>query len=150
MQPFRHRRSRAVVVIALCLAVAVVGSAYAGSTRTDADSEIAVTLGKPQEFSLKASAASAKAGEVALTVRNQGKITHEFILLRTAIKAAKLKPRAGEPEKVVEPGFVLELEDVEPKDRVTVVMPMKKGHYVLLCNVAGHHAGGMFADLTLR
>ena len=75
---------------------------------------------------------------------------HEFILLRTPIKAASLKPRSEEPEKVVEPGFLAELEDVEPGDRVTLVMPLKKGHYVLLCNIEGHYAGGMRADVTLR
>src|SRR3990170_7491854 len=150
MQRFRHRRSHIAVVIALCaMAVAVVvGSASAGSARTTADSEINVTMGKPGEYSLKAGPSSAKAGEVALVVRNRGKITHEFILLRTPIKAANLKPRAEEPDKVVEPGFVLELEDVEPGDRVTIVLPMKKGHYVLLCNIEGHYHDGMRADLT--
>lgn len=49
-----------------------------------------------------------------------------------------------------EPGFTLELEDIEPGGKVVVAVPLKKGHYVLLCNIAGHHAGGMRADLTLR
>ena len=152
MRQFRHPRHFVAAVIAICSAalVIVVASASAGGTRSAADSEINVTMGKPQEYSLKAGPVSAKAGEVALVVRNRGKITHEFILLRTPIKAAKLKPRAEEPDKVVEPGFVLELEDVEPGHRVTIVMPMKKGHYVLLCNIEGHYGNGMRADLTLK
>ena len=152
MQRFRHPRAFVAVLIAMCSAVLVIvaGSAWAGSARSSADSEINVTMGKPQEYSLKAGPVSAKAGEVALVVRNRGKITHEFILLRTPIKAGKLKPRPEEPSKVVEPGFLLELEDVEPGDRVTIVMPMKKGHYVLLCNIEGHYGNGMRADLTLK
>lgn len=152
MQRFRHRRFYFAGVIAICaVTVAVaIGSASAKNASTAADSAINITMGKPGEYSLGVKPASAKAGEVALTVRNRGKVTHEFILLRTPVKAAKLKARAEEPNKVVEPGFLLELEDVEPGDRVTVVMNMKKGHYVLICNIEGHYHDGMFADLTLR
>ncbi len=151
MQRSRRPRSFVAAVIAICSVTAIaVSSAWAGSARSSADSEIQVTLGKPSKFSLTASARSAKAGEVAFVVRNMGKIDHEFIVLRTPIKAAALKPRAEEPEKVVEPGFQVELEDVEPGHRVTIALPLKKGHYVLLCNIEGHHAGGMHADLTLK
>ena len=151
MQRSRRPRSFVAAVIAICSVTAiVVGSAWAGSARSSADSEINVTLGKPREYSLKLSTRSAKAGEVAFSVRNRGTLEHEFILLRTPIKAAKLRPRAEEPAKVEEPGFALELEDIEPGGRVVVAIPLKKGHYVLLCNIEGHHAGGMRADLTLR
>jgi uncharacterized cupredoxin-like copper-binding protein len=154
MKRFKSRRSYIGGLVAVCICAAtvavLVGSASAGSARVAADSEISVTMGKPKEYSLKLNTSSAKAGEVALTVRNRGKITHEFILLRTPTKAGKLPARAEEPDKVVEPGFMIELEDVEPGDRVTVVMPMKKGHYVLLCNIEGHYHDGMRADLTLR
>ena len=152
MQRRPNARRVVVAVAATCSIVLaiVVGSAWAGSSAATADTEIDVTLGKPKEYSLKLSASAGKAGEVALAVRNRGKITHEFILLKTPIKAAKLKPRAEEPTKVVEPGFVLELEDIAAKERATVELPLKKGHYVLLCNIEGHYAGGMRADLTLK
>jgi uncharacterized cupredoxin-like copper-binding protein len=153
MQRVRHRTRHGGTLLAICvataMAVVLIGTATAGSAGT-ADAEIAVTLGKPKEYSLTAKPAAGKGGEVALTVRNRGTVVHEFILLRTPVKAASLKPRSDEPEKVVEPGFVAELEDVEPGDRVTLVMPLKKGHYVLLCNIDGHHAGGMHADVVLR
>ena len=149
---FRHRRLYVAGVIAICAATVavVIGSASAENASTAADTAINITMGKPGEYSLKVKPVAGKAGEVALTVRNTGKVTHEFILLRTATKAAKLKPRLEEPKKVVEPGFLVELEDVEPGDRVTLVMPLSKGHYVLLCNIEGHYHGGMRSDLTLR
>lgn len=152
MQRFRHRAFHGGGLLAICAvtaAVMAIGSASAGSARTF-DAEISVTMGKPSEYSLVAKPTSGRGGEAALAVRNRGKITHEFILLRTGTKADKLKARADEPDKVVEPGFLLELEDVEPGDRVTVVMPLKKGHYVLLCNIEGHYHDGMRADLVLR
>jgi uncharacterized cupredoxin-like copper-binding protein len=144
------RPGHALVAVALAALVFGVISASAAISRGAADSEIAVTMGKPGEFSLKSSVRSAKAGEVVLVVRNKGKIVHEFIVLRTPIKAAALKARDTDAQKVVEPGFLVELEDMEPGDRVGLVMPLKKGHYVLLCNVAGHYAAGMRADLTLK
>ena len=153
MKRFRHRAFFGGGLIAILgavgVAVAAIGTASAGSARS-ADAEIAVTMGKPKEYSLTAKPTSGKGGEVALAVRNRGKIVHEFILLRTPSKPPKVKPRSEEPAKVVEPGFLAELEDVEPGDRVTLVMPLKKGHYVLLCNIEGHYAGGMRADVVLR
>ncbi|HXG77574.1 MAG TPA: hypothetical protein VNJ53_13495 [Gaiellaceae bacterium] len=132
------------------LLIATAGLATAASSGSAADSELDVVLGKPREFALKTSARVGKAGEVEFVVRNMGRITHELIVLRTATRAGNLKPRPEEPSKVVEPGFQFELEDIEPGDRVTIALPLKKGHYVLLCNIEGHYAGGMHADLTLR
>jgi uncharacterized cupredoxin-like copper-binding protein len=145
----RNRLTAGLAVLAALLAAAAI-AAPAALTRGAADSEIAVTLGKPSELKMKTSAKTAKAGEVAFVVRNKGKLEHEFILLRTKVKAANLKPRAEDPAKVVEPGFQVELEDIEPGGTVVMALPLKKGHYVLLCNIAGHHAGGMRADLDLK
>ena len=145
----RHRRPAVLIGSATVLAVVAI-SASAAVSRGAADSEIAVTLGKPSELGMKMSAMSAKAGEVAFKVRNRGKLAHEFILLRTSTPAAKLKPQAEDPQKVVEPGFLAELEDITPGHKVILALPLHKGHYVLLCNIAGHHAAGMRADLVLK
>ena len=107
-------------------------------------------MGKPQELSLGASTRSAAAGEVIIKVRNAGKVEHELVILRTPIKAANLKPSADDPQEVVEPGFLAELEDMEPGDAANLVLPLKTGHYVLLCNKPGHYRGGMHSDLTVR
>ncbi len=145
------RRRRTIALVGAGLAAVLVATwTSTASSGIAADSAVAVTMGKPTELSLKSSLKSAKSGEVGLVVRNRGKLVHEFILLRTPIKASQLKARAGEPQKVVEPGFLVELEDMEPGDRVTLVMPLTKGHYVMLCNIDGHYAGGMRADLTLK
>ena len=29
-------------------------------------------------------------------------------------------------------------------------MTLKKGHYVLICNLPGHYSGGMRSDFTVR
>jgi uncharacterized cupredoxin-like copper-binding protein len=135
------------VLAVLALAAIWASTALAGGA---ADSVTTVTMGKPGEFSMKPSAASAKAGEVELILRNRGKIAHEFILLKTNIKASRLPARAENPNKVEEPGFSLEIEDIEPGGKVIVALPLKKGHYVILCNIDNHYQGGMRADLTLK
>ena len=150
MEPFHGLRVPVALTIgAAALAFAAI-SASAAVSRAGADSEIAVTMGKPGELSMKTSARRAKAGEVEFVIKNKGKLAHEFILLRTPTPAAKLKPRAAEPEKVEEPGFHVEVEDMRPGQGLVLVLSLKKGHYVLLCNIAGHHAGGMRADLLLK
>jgi len=146
----RLRRAPAIVAVGLAALVLVAIWASAALAAGAADSVLTITMGKPGEFSLKPSAKSAKAGEVEFILRNKGKIEHEFILLRTNTKAAKLKPRAENPNKVEEPGFSLEIEDIAPGGKVIVALPLKKGHYVLLCNIDGHYKGGMRADLTLN
>ena len=148
MQTGNRRVLNLVVATAALLAVSAI-SASAATSRS-ADSEIVVTLGKPGELNMQTSTKSAKAGEVAFVVKNKGKLEHEFILLRTKKPGHKLPPRSDEPQKVSEPGFAAELEDIEPGHTIVLALPLKQGHYVLLCNIEGHYAGGMRADLSLR
>ena len=144
----RHRLAVVLIVTAAVFAATAIYASAAVSRGVD--SEIAVTLGKPKERAMKTSASSANAGAVKFVVRNNGKLVHEFILLRTKTSAAKLKPQAEDPETVVETGFQAELEDIEPGHAVALALALKKGHYVLLCNIKGHYAAGMRADLVLR
>jgi uncharacterized cupredoxin-like copper-binding protein len=137
------------LVAALASAAVPVALATAGH-RANEDGEVQLNMGKPAEFSLRPSVRSAAAGEVAFKVRNAGKIEHEFVILKTPTKAARLKARPGAPSEVVEPGFLVELEDMQPGDRANLVMPLKRGHYVLLCNKPGHFKGGMRSDFVVR
>ena len=143
----RHRAVGFLVAIALLVAMAAISASTALSR--SAKSEIAVTLGKPGELNMKVNATSANAGEVAFVVKNKGKLEHEFVLLRTKTPAAKL-PAGDEANTVSERGFTAELDGIEPSRTVAMVLSLKKGHYVLLCNIEGHYAAGMRSDLTLR
>lgn len=142
-------RGRMTAAAAIAVAGTIVGTVGAA---TGARQEAVVTLdmGTPKELSFRTGAKAVPAGEVLLDVRNRGKVVHELILLKTPVRAKALPTRPGDPSKVEEPGFLVELEDLEPGNRVKLKLPLGKGHYVLLCNIAGHAKGGMVADLTVR
>ena len=100
------------------------------------------------EWSVKPSARRVRAGTVKLTATNSGKTAHELVVLRTDKPAARLaKPGA---RRAPEAGNVGEVGDLAAAKRGTTVLRLKPGHYVLICNLPGHWAAGMRADLTVE
>lgn len=106
---------------------------------------VTVTMGKPKEFSLSATPATAKAGKVTFNVTNKGTILHEMVVVPGA-SAAALKQPDGSASEEGSPG---EVPDVEPGKGGNVTITLPAGKYVLLCNLPGHFAGGMYTTLTV-
>jgi uncharacterized cupredoxin-like copper-binding protein len=98
---------------------------------------------------LKFSAAriQARAGKVRLTLRNAGKVEHELVVLRTNADAAGLKPSAS--GRVSEAASVGEISETAPGASKSTTFALKPGHYVFVCNIPGHYAGGMHGTLTV-
>ena len=120
-------------------------TAPATTTAPAATAKVAVVMGKPKEFSLVPSAASVAAGKVTFNVVNQGKILHEFVIVPGA-SAAALKEANGEANEDGSPG---EVPDVKAGAKGSVTVTLPAGDYVLLCNLPGHFAGGMYATLKV-
>src|SRR5690349_8506514 len=128
---------RRLVVGALAVSLVPVGSAFAGGTSK-------VTM---DEFTLKASPKSVTAGRVTFNARNAGSDRHELIVIRTTKPASKLpvsRGRASEKGRVGDSGVF-----AGGKSK-TLTLSLKKGHYVLICNLPGHYAGGMRSDFTVK
>ena len=104
---------------------------------------IGVTL---KEYSVAPSPAVGKAGRVTFNVRNSGSIPHEFVVLRTAKPAGSLLKGAEADEA----GNVGEIGDLQPGQAKTLSLPLKAGHYALICNLPGHYKAGQHADFTVR
>ena len=100
------------------------------------------------EWSVKPSARSVSAGTVKLTATNAGKTVHELVVLRTDKAAARLA-KAG-AQRTPEAGNVGEVGDLRAGKRGTTTLHLKPGHYALICNLPGHWAAGMRADLTVQ
>ena len=107
---------------------------------------VAIVMGKPNEFSMVATPAEAPAGKVTFDVSNQGTILHEMVVVPGA-GAAALKLANGEATEDGSPG---EVPDVEPGASGTVTITLPAGKYVVLCNLPGHFAGGMYTTLTVK
>lgn len=98
------------------------------------------------EYTVTPAPTTAKAGKVTFTVRNAGKIGHEFVVLRTAKPAADLL-KGSEAD---ETGNVGEIGGIAPGQTKQLSLALKPGHYALICNLPGHYAAGQHADLTVR
>ena len=105
------------------------------------------------EWSLKPSVISVKAGDVTFEVVNQGKEEHELVVMKTDLAANALKMRTADPEKVDEDASAQnlgEVEDLAPGTTKSVTLTLPAGRYVLICNLAGHYKNGMVAGFEVK
>lgn len=98
------------------------------------------------EFTVKPSSPTVAAGKVTFTVKNVGKVKHEFVVVRTEKKAADLL----KGEEADETGAVGEIGDLPAGSTKTLKLGLKAGHYAMLCNLPGHYKAGQSADLTVK
>jgi uncharacterized cupredoxin-like copper-binding protein len=143
----RPRLSLAALGI-MALLVAACSSAASPSTGAGAGaSTIATEL---TEWQIKLDSSTGKAGSITFNVSNKGEKEHEFVVVKTDVKADKL-PVTGDDE-VDESAFepVDEIEDIKTGTAPVLTVDLKAGHYVLLCNLTGHYAKGMHADFDVK
>ena len=133
-------------LLALCLAVLVVSSCAAQPETLPADVQLTVTL---KDYSVVLSTATVKAGTVKIGVLNSGAMAHQFDLIKTDLAADKL-PIDQATAKAKEDGLVKQVLNLGIGKTAVVTVDLAAGHYVVLCNVAGHYQLGMRADLTVN
>jgi uncharacterized cupredoxin-like copper-binding protein len=129
------------------VALAACGSSSSGGGSASGD-DVSVDLGKATEFSVVAAPGKATSGNVTFTVKNDGKIHHEMVVvpLATGASAQSLKTSSGEANEDGSPG---EIDGIDPGQTKSVTLDLKPGTYVLLCNEPGHFAGGMATTFTV-
>jgi uncharacterized cupredoxin-like copper-binding protein len=128
----------------IALFAAILVAVAIASTSDAASKSSQVTL---SEFKLSASPKSVSAGKVTFTVKNAGHMTHEMAVIKTTKAASKLPVSYN---RASEKGKVGEAEDIGAGKSKTLALTLKKGHYVLICNIRGHYKGGMRADFTVK
>jgi hypothetical protein len=118
-------------------------------------------LVRVEEFMVKPSRSSAKAGTLEFLVLNKGTEMHEFVIVRTDLTIDELPTNEDgsfdeEGEGV---GVIDEIEEIQPGTMERITVSLEPGHYVLLCNrveveedgeVESHFMEGMHADFTAR
>lgn len=130
----------------MALLVAACSSGASPSTGTGA-STIATEL---SEWQIKLDSSTGKAGSITFNVSNKGEKEHEFVVVKTDLKADKLPVTTDDEvdESAFEP--VDEIEDIKAGATPALTVDLKAGHYVLLCNLTGHYAKGMHADFDVK
>lgn len=125
------------------------------SANTYAESVVNVML---QEWRIVTDTHKVPAGTVKISVQNRGQEAHEIVLLRSDIKydSFPLHPKGGIDEH--QAGVVInELEGLESRSRKEMLVNLKPGNYVLLCNMVEiedgekeqHYSLGMRAPLIV-
>lgn len=120
------------------------------------DSVHAASAGRPaaqvteRDFSISAPK-TVRAGEIRLSVTNNGPDTHELIVVRSNGKPLPLRSDGLTVDETrVEPRTVVSLDGAGPHTTRTLSVHLAPGRYVLFCNMAGHYLGGMHTQLVVR
>jgi uncharacterized cupredoxin-like copper-binding protein len=102
-------------------------------------------------MSVRTNVMSVKAGKVTFEVTNLSRsIVHEMMVVAVENANAPLPYdyNAGQiPEKQVK--MMGETEEMQPNAEKTITLDLKPGVYLLICNVPGHYAAGMWTPLTV-
>lgn len=98
------------------------------------------------EYTVRPTPTQAAAGKVTFAVQNSGRLTHEFVVLRTDKPAGDLLRGNSADES----GNVGEIGDLKPGQAKSVTLRLAAGHYALICNLPGHYAAGQYADFTVK
>lgn len=118
-----------------------------------------IRMGAPAEFSMTPAPATVSAGTATFTIVNDGTIEHEVVVMRTdkdsgalpttatgaAVETGVVAPLA---KKGAEPGHHGTHVHVGKRTKTTIRLP--QGRYALVCNLPGHYAAGMHANLVVN
>jgi uncharacterized cupredoxin-like copper-binding protein len=136
---------RACFTLGATVAVVLTGCGGSGNSGPGAANVVKVS---ERDFRISAPR-RVEAGDVLLSVRNQGPDAHELIVIR-ADEALPLRADGTTvDEDALEPSTVGVLEPGNPNTDRLLSVHLSPGHYVLICNMAGHYLGGMNTELIV-
>jgi len=138
-----HRRGLA----ALCAATLALAACGGGAAASPPHSATA-TVG---EFKIALDTAKLAAGQESLSIKNDGKITHEFVVVRTDFAAEALPTGSdgGVDEEATDVSHIDEVEDILAGSTGSLTVSLPAGKYVVFCNLPGHYKGGMHAAIEV-
>ena len=102
------------------------------------------------DSAVKLAQASAPAGAVKFSVTNAGSVTHELVVLKTAIAQNQLPANLSQPAEVTEPGFLAKVPLLAPGQTGSLTLTLTPGSYVLICNQPAHYLVGMHTAFTVN
>ena len=137
------------VVPALCALALLIASCGSSAPET-LPSNVQVTVDlKDSPYSIVITPGTFQAGTILFGIRNAGAMPHQFDLIKTELAADKI-PIDSATAKAKEDGLVKQVLNIQPGKVATVSADLQPGHYVIICNVAGHYQLGMHVDFTVR
>lgn len=149
----KHPASRLALISVVVLIVAACGGPGATATPSPTAGPTAVTI-TLAEWSVGASATTAKAGSVKFTVTNSGTILHEFVVIKTDLALTALPTDATGTVDEAGGGMTVEdeIEDIPVGATQDLTVTLQPGAYVLICNIyddEAHYQQGMRNSFTV-
>jgi len=106
-----------------------------------------------KDFKLEVSDAHWPAGVTSVRFDNLGPDTHELVMFLAPRNSAAAMPMRMDGDTVDEDSAVLhkviDETGTSPGGSQTVTVRLAPGHYVIICNMAGHYMAGMRQDVTV-
>lgn len=107
------------------------------------------SLRRPERVQDQAAVSTVAPGRVDFAVTNDGKIKHQFTIIRTDKPASTVLSKQNPDDDI--PGARGEISSLAPgTTKQLVVKNLKPGHYALVCALPGHYQAGMYADFTVK
>lgn len=136
------------LTFAACAALLVAAAAPAAAGPSTQARAATVNFRMVEWDILPLTATKTGATRVTFVVRNAGKMTHEFVVMKTAKAAGNLAARGA--REAPEAGAVGEIEQIRPGEVKRLTLTLRKGHYSLICNLPFHYGRGQFVDFYVR
>jgi uncharacterized cupredoxin-like copper-binding protein len=105
---------------------------------------------KLNEFKISPYMNAVRAGRVEIRVFNRGKETHEMIVVNANGNLPMKQGRVNEAALESKHRLIGELADVRAGTSASKIFVLKKGSYMLFCNLPHHYGAGMRASLIVR
>ena len=119
------------------------------TTAPAAATKVAVLMGKPQEFSMSAAPAQVRGRQDHLRRGQPGiRFVHEMVVVSAAGGAASLRQPDGTARRGRHRGRGARRRARAPTGSSR--SRCRPGKYVLLCNLPGHFAGGVYANFVVK
>jgi uncharacterized cupredoxin-like copper-binding protein len=144
MRQLSSRRGR-LSVIALLVLVTCGCSAGGGPLGTHKAS-VRVT---ERDFRISTKPDHVAAGDILLSVRNEGPDTHELIVVRSKSRLPLRLDGLTVDERRLSALTVASLDGAGPGTQQRLHLHLTPGRYELFCNMAGHFMAGMHAELVV-
>jgi uncharacterized cupredoxin-like copper-binding protein len=108
--------------------------------------------GTVKEWGIKISAGKHVAGSIEFDLTNEGTMAHEFLVVRSDKTAIQLLDEVSASTNRLDEAtldVIDEQAEWQPGTPGMFTVTLEPGNYFVMCNIAGHYAQGMYADLVV-